>query len=111
MVLAATFILSGFVKAVDPLGTQYKISDYLEAANMGGLLPDRATLGVSVLLSAAEFCLGIFLLFAVQRRLTSRLILLIMAVMTPLFQSIIVVTSPMGENAPPEFAARTTRAA
>ena len=84
MVLAATFILSGFVKAVDPLGTQYKISDYLEAANMGGLLPDWATLGVSVLLSAAEFCLGVFLLFAVQRRLTSRLILLMMAVMTPL---------------------------
>ncbi len=84
MVLAITFILSGFVKAVDPLGTQYKISDYLEAMNMGSLLPDWAALGASVLLSAAEFCLGVFLLFAIQRRLTSRLILLMMAVMTPL---------------------------
>ena len=84
LLLAVTFILSGFVKAVDPLGTQYKISDYLEAANMGGLLPDWATLGASVLLSAVEFCLGIFLLFAIQRRLTSRLILLMMVVMTPL---------------------------
>ena len=84
LVLAATFILSGFVKAVDPLGSQYKITDYLEALHMGGLLPDFATLGASVLQAAVEFCLGIFLLFAIQRRLTSRLILLIMVVMTPL---------------------------
>ena len=82
--MAVTFILSGFVKAVDPLGTQYKIDDYLEAMNLGGLLPNMVTLGASVLQSAVEFCLGIFLLFAIQRRLTSRFILLIMLVMTPL---------------------------
>jgi len=84
LLLAITFILSGFVKAVDPLGTQYKINDYLDAMHMGGLLPDFVTLGASILQSAVEFCLGIFLLFAIQRRLTSRLILLIMVVMTPL---------------------------
>ena len=84
IILAIVFILSGFVKAVDPLGTQYKIDDYLEAMHLGGLLPDMATLGASVLQSAVEFCLGVFLLFAIRRRLTSRLILLIMAVMTPL---------------------------
>ena len=39
LLLAVTFILSGFVKAVDPLGTQYKINDYLEAMGLGGL-PD-----------------------------------------------------------------------
>ena len=84
LVLAITFILSGFVKAVDPLGTLYKINDYLGAMHMGGLLSDWLALGASVLQSAVEFCLGIFLLFAIQRRLTSRLILLIMVVMTPL---------------------------
>ena len=83
LLLAVTFILSGFVKAVDPLGTQYKINDYLEAMGLGGL-PDWAMLVASVLLAAVEFCLGIFLLFAIRRRLTSRLILLMMAVMTPL---------------------------
>ena len=84
IVLAVVFILSGFVKAVDPLGTQYKIQDYLEAMHLGGVVPDLLTLAVSVGQSAVEFCLGIFLLFAIQRRLTSNLIVLIMLVMTPL---------------------------
>ena len=84
LVLATVFILSGFVKAVDPLGTQYKIQDYLEAMHLGRLVPDMLTLAASVAQSAVEFCLGIFLLFAIQRRLTSRLILIIMLVMTPL---------------------------
>jgi triosephosphate isomerase len=52
--------------------------------SLGGLLPGMATLGASIAQSAVEFCLGVFLLFAIRRRLTSRLILLIMAVMTPL---------------------------
>ena len=84
LVLALTFILSGFVKAVDPLGTQYKINDYLTAWGMGQWLPDLVTLGLSVALSATEFCLGIFLLFAIRRRFTSRAILAILVVMTPL---------------------------
>ena len=84
LLVAVVFILSGFVKAVDPLGTQYKITDYLEAMSLGGLVPDFLTLTASVLLSAVEFCLGVFLLFAIQRRITSRLILLMLLIMTPL---------------------------
>jgi len=84
LVVALTFILSGFVKAVDPLGSQYKLEDYLDAMHMGGWLPDIVVLGLSVGQAAVEFCLGIFLLFAIRRRLTSRLVLAIMLVMTPL---------------------------
>ena len=40
LLLAVTFILSGFVKAVDPLGTQYKIRDYLNAMHLGQYVPD-----------------------------------------------------------------------
>ena len=84
LVVALTFILSGFVKAVDPLGTQYKIEDYLDAMHLGAWLPDIVVLMLSVGLAAVEFCLGVFMLFAIRRRLTSRVVLAIMLVMTPL---------------------------
>ena len=82
--LALTFIFSGFVKAVDPLGTQYKIHDYLAALGIAKMVPDFTTLSFSVLLAATEFFLGICLLFAIRRRIVSKLVLAIMVVMTPL---------------------------
>ena len=84
LLTAATFVLSGFVKAVDPLGTQYKINDYLEAWHLAQYVPDILTLAASVAMSTVEFGIGICLLFAIHRRATSRLLLLIMAVFTPL---------------------------
>ena len=84
LVLAVVFILSGFVKAVDPTGTQYKMADYLGAMHLGGWLSDWALLLMAVLLAAIEFCLGIFMLFAIRRKFTSMLLVLVMAVLTPL---------------------------
>ena len=84
LVLAIVLILSGFVKAVDPLGTQYKIHDYLQAVELAQYVPDFATLGAAVLLSAVEFGLGICLLFAIRRRLVTLLTLILMLVMTPI---------------------------
>ena len=82
LLLAVTLILSGYVKAIDPLGTQYKIQDYLGALSLGQYFPDWSTLAASVFLSALEFSLGIFLLFAIHRRTVSKLVLALMAVMT-----------------------------
>ena len=84
LVLAIVLILSGFVKAVDPLGTQYKIADYLGAMHLGTYIPSIITLLASVLLSATEFWLGICLLFAIRRRVVTRLILTWLIIMTPL---------------------------
>lgn len=84
IILALTFIFSGFVKAVDPLGTQYKIHDYLVAMGLGRIVPDFTMLAGSVLLAATEFFLGICLLFAIRRRIVSKLALAIMILMTPL---------------------------
>ena len=84
LLLAVVFILSGFVKAVDPVGTQYKLEDYLEALHLGGFVPELALLAVAVVLSAVEFCLGIFLLFAMRRRSATVLTLVLMCFMTPL---------------------------
>ena len=82
LILAVAFILSGFVKAVDPLGTQYKIQDYLVAMGLGRLIPDFITLSASVLLSTLEFILGICLLFAIRRRMVSKIVLVLMTAMT-----------------------------
>ena len=81
-VVGLTFSLSGFVKAIDPLGTQYKIQDYLAAIPPSLSLPDMLTLLMSVSLSMVEFTLGAFMLTAISRRLTARLTLLFMVVMT-----------------------------
>ena len=84
LTVSLTFILSGFVKAVDPLGTKYKINDYAEALGVTEYLPDLAALLASVALAATEFILGICLLFAIHRRVATRLVVLLMLVMTPL---------------------------
>lgn len=82
--LALTFLFSGFVKAVDPLGTVYKIEDYLTA--FGGvftsLLP-LATLA-AVLLILTEWTLGVMMLCNIRTQLTAWLALAFYAVMLPL---------------------------
>ena len=82
IIVAVTFIFSGFVKAIDPIGTQYKLQDYLGAIGMAGILPNWTLLAVAVFLAAIEFCIGIFLLFAIQRRLISKLTVAFMVFMT-----------------------------
>ena len=44
LVLALTFIVSGYVKSIDPLGTQYKLQDYLAAIDMAGIVSPWVTL-------------------------------------------------------------------
>lgn len=83
-VLAATFIFSGYVKAIDPLGTLYKLKDYAAAMSLNGLLPDWALVGVAIALGALEFALGVFMLFAVRRHVVSRIMLAFMTAMTVL---------------------------
>lgn len=82
--LAALFIFSGFVKAVDPLGSFYKIQDYLTAFGMLSWFPTYLPLFLAIILSAVEFGAGIFLFFGIRRKIASTLALLLMGVMTPL---------------------------
>ena len=84
MVLAVVLIFSGFVKAVDPMGTQYKLADYLTALRLQMLTPDFLTLGASVILSAIEFGMGICLLFGIRKTISTTVTLLMMLFMTPL---------------------------
>ena len=83
-VLAVTFIFSGYVKAIDPLGTLYKLKDYATAMSLNGLLPDWVLVGVAIALGALEFALGVLMLFAVRRHVVSRITLAFMTAMTVL---------------------------
>lgn len=82
--LGITFIFSGFVKAVDPLGTVYKIEDYLRA--FGGIFVNLMPLAAVAagILIAAEFMLGICLVCNIRTRWTGWVALAFMGVMTPL---------------------------
>ena len=82
IILGVTFMFSGFVKAVDPWGTAYKIEDYFLAFNLSyfSFLSFPIAAGMCVL----EFLLGAFMLFGLYRFWTSRLLLLVMCFMTPL---------------------------
>ena len=66
--LAVVLIISGFVKAVDPMGLCYKLEEYLAAFGVESITPGWLML-VAILLCAAEFITGVLLLMGVYRRL------------------------------------------
>ena len=82
--LALTFLFSGFVKAIDPLGTVYKIEDYLTA--FGGFFTSLLPLATvaAVLLILTEWTLGVMMLCNIRTQVTAWLSLAFYAVMTPL---------------------------
>lgn len=82
--LGAAFVFSGFVKAVDPLGFFYKLQDYLTAFGLIEWFPSGLPLLLGIVLSAAEFCVGVFLFLGIRRKIAPTLALLLMSVMTPL---------------------------
>ena len=83
-VLAVVFIFSGFVKAIDPLGTQYKIQDYLDAFGWTDVFPESIPFIAAALLGMLEFCLGVYLFFGIRRIIAPRAVVAVMAIMTPL---------------------------
>jgi uncharacterized membrane protein YphA (DoxX/SURF4 family) len=82
VLLGLCFVFSGFVKAVDPMGTTYKIHDYLEA--FGLVYFTDLSYFFSVLLSTFEFFLGMALLLGVYKHTITLLLLLFMVFVTPL---------------------------
>lgn len=76
------FIFSGFVKAIDPWGSLYKFQDYVLALGLPGLEPFLLFSAFAV--AALEFMFGVFILIGAYRRGAPIVLLLMMAVMTPL---------------------------
>lgn len=80
LVLGCVFVFSGFVKAVDPWGGLYKITDYFNA--WGISLTHETGLILACLLSGFEFVLGILIILGLFRKGASWLALLFMMFMT-----------------------------
>lgn len=81
LLLAVTFLFSGFVKANDPMGTMYKLQDYTNSM-LHLTMPDIFLITCSVILATVEFSLGACILFAIKKKATARFALLFMAIMT-----------------------------
>ncbi len=90
--IAPVFIFSGFVKAIDPLGSTYKITDYFEAFGLDFLAP--IALPLAILLSTAELLIGLSLIMGVVMRTTSWVLLLFMSFFTVL-TLIVAITNPV----------------
>ena len=80
--LGAVFIFSGFVKAIDPWGTIYKITEYLSVLGFESQL--SLTIFFTFSLAIFEFVIGVLLFAGCYRRVAPLLGLLSMVVMLPL---------------------------
>ncbi len=78
--IGAIFVFSGFVKGVDPWGSAYKFIDYFQAFHISWLNSLALTLGV--ILSLAEFMIGVCLIFNLKIRVALRSALVFMVFFT-----------------------------
>ena len=79
-IFATTFIVSGFLKSIDPWGTIFAIESYLTAYNMTA--PEWLVLAGAIGLSAVELVLGFMLLFNAYIRITTVVSVVVMFVFT-----------------------------
>ena len=94
IIVGIVFIYSGFVKGIDPLGSDYKFTDYFNAFGMGGM--NATTLFFSFSLSLVEFLIGIALLFNLWVSRMAWGSLLFMAFFTPL-TLVLALTNPVSD--------------
>ncbi len=80
IILGLLFIFSSFVKGVDPMGTAYRVEDYLIAYGIDWLYELSFALGVFLIV--VEFLLGVALVFKLRYKLAALGVLLIMVFFT-----------------------------
>ncbi|HBK72172.1 MAG TPA: DoxX family protein [Flavobacteriaceae bacterium] len=77
ILVAATFIFSGFVKLIDPLGSAYKFQDYFAADVLNLEFLSPYALQFSIVLIVAEIMLGVMLLVGFKPKFTVRSLMLL----------------------------------
>jgi len=94
ILLGVTFLFSGFVKAIDPVGSTIKVGDYLLAF---GLTIPHSLIGLLAMSQAmVEFLLGAWTLLGIWKKTTGWLIFLFMLVMT-LFTLYLAIYHPVSD--------------
>jgi len=93
-IVGLVFIFSGFVKGVDPMGSAYKFSDYFNAFNLGFL--DPLTIVLAFVMAAAEFLIGVSLIFRFRFRLGAWAVAIFMVFFTVL-TLILALTNPVSD--------------
>lgn len=83
LLLAVVFIVSGFVKAVDPKGLFYKLQEYVAAFAIDESIIANWLMPIAIVLSAIEFILGVMLLMGISRRFSTVVTLFVMMIFTP----------------------------
>lgn len=83
VLIGLVFVYSGFVKAIDPLGSEYKFLDYFHDA-FGISWMDWSAHILAILMSAAEFLIGMCFLFSVKMKIASWAAAGFMLIFTPL---------------------------
>jgi uncharacterized membrane protein YphA (DoxX/SURF4 family) len=92
ILIGIVFVFSGFVKAIDPLGSTYKFTDYFNAFGMGFMSP--IALPLAILLSSAELLMGVSLLLGYRMKVTSWAVILFMSFFT-ILTFILALTNPV----------------
>ena len=92
LLVGFVFIFSGFVKAVDPMGSTFKFSDYFVAFGMDSF--KEIAFPLAILLSTVEFVVGLALFFNARKAFTSWMALLFMLFFTPL-TLVLAITNPV----------------
>ncbi len=76
IIVGSLFIFSGFVKAVDPLGTSFKMKDYFGAFSADNFIPGfwdflgQYSTTLSILFVSLEFFLGVMLIIGWKPKIT-----------------------------------------
>lgn len=80
LIIGMVFVFSGFVKAVDPLGSAYKFADYFNAFKLGFL--EFFALPLGIVLSAFELVLGLALILGYRRKIVFLVLMWFMSFFT-----------------------------
>ena len=96
LIVGLTFVASGLLKAVDPVGTALKITEYLAPVFAFTGHSHSLALALSFVLCGGEFILGAFLLAGSYRRVCARFAFVFMILMT-LVTGYILIADPVSD--------------